>query len=190
MADTRDHFSRFVRVCWRRLHLVAQKYAGSGEDADDLVQETLRRAWENFKPDEGHHYRPGWLFVILRHVAIDMARSERVRIRLFPVDHNELTELFEGELSEPFAPLPSLTEGQFREFLDDNVASALDALEPHHREVILLSVLGELNYREISDVLECPVGTVMSRMARARRALRERLGEYARASGWSVENPR
>ncbi|GJQ25984.1 MAG: hypothetical protein HBSAPP02_10160 [Phycisphaerae bacterium] len=72
-----------------------------------------------------------------------------------------------------------MDESQFREFLDDRVAAALDTLEPPYREVVVLSVAGGLNYREIGDVLECPIGTVMSRMARARRALREQLADYA-----------
>ena len=65
--------------------------------------------------------------------------------------------------------------------------AALDALEPSFREVVVLSVVGDLTYREVAQVLDCPMGTVMSRMARARRALRERLADYARAKGWAVE---
>ena len=64
-----------------------------------------------------------------------------------------------------------MSEEQFREFLDDKIAAALDALDPPFREVIILSVAGDLTYKEVAAVLDCPVGTVMSRMARARRTL-------------------
>ncbi len=190
MTEAERIFARLIRLYWQHLHLVAGRYANTREDGEDLVQEALLRAWKSFKPNEEHKYRGGWLFVILRSVAIDWARSKRTRIRLVPLDEHELTELFESDLSESLTPLPSLTEERFREFIDDRIASALDELEPIHREVIMLSVIGDLNYREIADVLNCPVGTVMSRMARARRALRGRLAEFARASGWKVENSR
>jgi RNA polymerase sigma-70 factor (ECF subfamily) len=77
-----------------------------------------------------------------------------------------------------------MSEAHFYEFLDDRLVAALEELDPPNREVVVLSVAGGLNYREIGEVLDCPMGTVMSRMARARRALRERLAEFA-----VVQNP-
>jgi RNA polymerase sigma-70 factor (ECF subfamily) len=101
------------------------------------------------------------------------------RVRIVPHDQAELTELAAVDLSEPLLPLPSMDEASFYEFLDDRIVAALELLEPQYREVIVLSVAGGLNYREIGEVLDCPIGTVMSRMARARRALREQLADYA-----------
>lgn len=179
---------RLVRPCRRRLHLVARHYVHSAENARELVQETLLRAWAAYNPGEDRSYREGWLFVIQRRVAAEWARHAHRRVTLEPVEHDELTELVGTELSEPFEALPSSTEDQFREFLDERVATAFDALEAPFREVVLLSVAADLNYREIAEVLDCPVGTVMSRMARARRALRERLAGFARTKGWKVES--
>ena len=119
-------------------------------------------------------------------VACEWARTATRRITLVPVDHEELTEMAPSDLTEALAPLPSTTESQFREFLDDEVAAALDSLEPNYREVVVLTVVGELSYREIAETLDCPVGTVMSRMARARRALRDRLSGVAKAKGWRM----
>ncbi|MCH8241923.1 MAG: sigma-70 family RNA polymerase sigma factor, partial [Planctomycetes bacterium] len=85
---------------------------------------------------------------------------------------------------EPFSPLPSFDECRFREFLDDRLVEALDRLEPAFREIVMLSAAGDLSYREIAQVLDCPVGTVMSRMARARRSLREALSSFATQAGW------
>ena len=102
-----------------------------------------------------------------------------------PQSDTELTEALPTDLTEPFAPAPNLLdEERFREFLDDHLAAALDGLEPIFREVIVMSVAGGLNYREIGEVLDCPVGTVMSRMARARRSLREGLSSFATQAGW------
>lgn len=186
MSETEAAFLRLVRPCWRRLHLVARHYAGSAEAAGDLVQETLLRAWGAYSPAEDRSYREGWLFVIQRRVAAEWARQAGRRVRLQTVEHDELTELIGIELSEPFEALPSSSEDKFRGFLDRNVAEAFDSLEPGFREVVLLSVAADLSYREIAEVLECPLGTVMSRMARARRALRERLAGFAKAKGWKV----
>ena len=175
MSEAETAFLRLVRPCWRRLHLVARQYARSAEDARDLVQETLLRAWAAYSPAEDRSYREGWLFVIQRRVAAEWARQAHRRVTLEPIAHDELTELVGTDLSEPLEALPSPSEEQFREFLDQNVTTAFDALEPVYREVVVLSVVADLDYREIAEVLGCPVGTVMSRMARARRALRQRL---------------
>jgi len=186
MSEAEAAFLRLVRPCWRRLHLVAGHYARGAENARDLVQETLLRAWAAYKPGEDRSYREGWLFVIQRRVAAEWARHRQRRVRFEPVEQDELTELVRAELTEPFEALPSSTEDQFREFLDQNVAAAFDSLEPPHREVLLMSVVAGLSYREIAEVFECPLGTVMSRMARARRKLRERLAGVAQAKGWKV----
>lgn len=186
MSEVETAFLRLVRPCWRRLHVVARHYVGSAEDARDLVQETLLRAWTAYNPSEDRSYREGWFFVIQRRVVADWARRTTRRVTLAPVGHEALTELVGTELSDPLEALPSLTENQFREFLDQRVAAAFDSLDPAYREVVLLSVAADLNYREIAEVLGCPLGTVMSRMARARRALRERLASVAKAKGWKV----
>ncbi len=190
MSETEEAFSRFALPYWRRLNLVARRYAKSQEDAQDLVQETLMRAWANYSPSDERTYRAGWLFVILRRIAAEWARTAGRRIKLVPVDHDELTELLPRELSDPFARMPSVTEDAFCELLDDKIVAALDSLETVYREVILLSVAGDLTYREVAQVLDCPVGTVMSRMARARCTLRERLSEFAQVQGWIQEIPR
>lgn len=186
MSEVETAFLRLVRPCWRRLHLVARHYAASAEDARDLVQETLLRAWAAYNPGDDRSYREGWFFVIQRRVAVEWARRDGRCVALTVVAYEELTELVGTELSEPLQPLPSSTEEQFREFLDEGLAAAFDSLEPSFREVVLLSVAADLSYREIAEVLACPVGTVMSRMARARRAMRERLAGVAKAKGWKV----
>lgn len=182
MSEVEAAFLRLVRPCWRRLHLVARQYARSAEDARDLVQETLLRAWAGYNPGEDRSYREGWLFVIQRRVAVEWARRADRRVTLEPIEHDELTELVGTDLSAPLEPMQSLSEASFREFLDQRVVVAFDSLEPVYREVVLLSVVAGLDYREIAEVLACPLGTVMSRMARARRALRERLADPLKAA--------
>jgi len=183
MSEIEASFLRLIRPCWRRLHLVARQYAATAEDARDLVQETVLRAWAAYSPSEERTYREGWLFVIQRRVAAEWARTASRRVRLIPVENDELTELVGTELSETFDSLPSRTEAQFRDLLDQNVVKALDSLESSYREVVMLSVVADLSYRDIAEVLDCPLGTVMSRMSRARRDLREKLANALNANG-------
>ena len=187
MEQTATEFLSHVRPHWGGLHRVAGRYAGGEVDARDLVQETLLRAWRSYNPGEERSYNRAWLFVIMRSVVVDWQRTARRRINLVVGTDTELTDLAPADLTEPFSPLPSFDEDRFREFLDDHVVRALDRLEPAFREVVVLSVAGDLSYREIAEVLDCPVGTVMSRMARARRTLREALSSFATQTGWIRE---
>ncbi len=187
MARGSQEFLRHVQPQWQRLHQVARRYVASGEDARDLVQETLLKAWRGFSPGQERTYSRAWLFVIMRNAVVDWQRTARRRINLVPSPDSELTELAPADLTEPLCPLPSMDEERFLDFLDDRIVAALDALEPSFREVVILSVAGNLSYREIAEVFDCPVGTVMSRMARARRALRENLAAFAHQTGWIKE---
>lgn len=182
-----QEFARFVQPHWQRLHLVARRYGAREHDAQDLVQETLLRAWRNFALTHERSYGRAWLFVIMRNVACEWRRTAQRRIRLAPDIGSDLTEVVADDASAPLSPLPAMGEHEFREFLDDRVAAALDDLDASFREVVVLSVAGGLNYREIAEVLDCPLGTVMSRMGRARRTLRERLAGYARTQGFAAE---
>lgn len=182
MDEAASEFLRQVRPLWGRLQAVAGKYCARGEDSADLVQETLLRAWRAYSPIEGPAHPRAWLFAIMRNIVIDWHRAASRQVTIAPTDYEELTELAGAEPGEPFASLSSMNEEQFREFLDASVVRALGALEAPFREVVILSVAADLNYREIAEVLDCPVGTVMSRMARARRALRERLGDFSKSN--------
>lgn len=170
------------------MYSVARRFTGDEEAARDLVQETLLRAWRSFAPDDTRTYNRSWVFVIMRSAVLDWQRKVDRRIKMIAAPGGELTELAPMDLTEPFAPLPNMTEERFREFLDDTVVAALDALDPPFREVIVLSVAGGLGYRDIADVMDCPAGTVMSRLSRARRALREDLASYARQTGFLKES--
>ncbi len=180
-------FVGYVRPQWARLHTVARQYVANENEAPDLVQETLLRAWRHFSSAEQTTFPAAWLFVIMRNVALDWQASARRRLKLTLLPVSQLTEVAGFEEDGTFAPLPALSEEAFREFLDERIAAAVDALDAPYREVLILSVAGDLRYREIAEVLDCPIGTVMSRMARARRALRERLADYAKPSRTSKE---
>lgn len=176
MPNANTQFETYIQPHWRRLLVVARQYAKRPEDAHDLVQETLLRAWRAFNPKE--IYLRQWLFSILRNTALEWRRNASRRVRLTLLPNAELTELMPSDIRAPLTPIRPMSEVDFRQFLDDRILGALDALEEPFREVLILSVAGNLTYREISEILDCPLGTVMSRMARARRFLRDRLATF------------
>jgi RNA polymerase sigma-70 factor (ECF subfamily) len=190
MSGRKSLFLSLLEPNMRWLKATARQYMAGERDAEDLVQETALRAWRAFSPSDGRTFTRSWLLVIMRNLAIEWQRLARRRVRFVLVTEQELTEARADSVNEPFAALPSMEESPFREFLDERVAGALDELEPPYREVIILSVVGGLNYREIATAMGCPLGTVMSRMSRARRALRERLADYARSRGEVRESTR
>jgi RNA polymerase sigma-70 factor (ECF subfamily) len=127
--------------------------------ADDIVQDAFLKAWRSFGA-----YRDGsakaWLFAIVRSSFLTLARSRR---------QSEVAADEEIETAVDDAPTP---EGLLlREAADAAVRAAVEALPEPFREAIVLRELQDLSYREISDVTGAPIGTVMSRLARARRML-------------------
>ena len=189
MDEAASEFLRQVRPLWGRLQAVARKYCAQREDAGDLVQETLLRAWRAFSPVEGPTHPRAWLFAIMRNIVIDWHRAASRQVTIAPTDYEELTELAGAEPGEPLAPLSSMNEEQFREFLDATIARALDALEAPAREIVILSVAADLSYREIAEVLDCPLGTVKATLHAALGKLRRTLlsdRERERRKEWSV----
>ncbi len=179
MESQTDIFMQYIRPHWKVLHIVARKYTVSEADVSDLVQETLLKAWKSFSSTEEREYCRAWLFVIMRNIALDWQKRNKHRIKLYLVAHSELTEIAASDLNEPLCQMPMMDEERFLQFVDDHIIAALDAIDPAFREVIILSAAGGLKYIEIAQVLDCPMGTVMSRMARARKKLRERLADFA-----------
>lgn len=159
---------------------------GDEDAADDLAQETFMkayRAWHTF--ERGTNAR-SWLFTICRNTYLK--GTERMSSqREIPASS------FEGSPEEKVS-VPAFgragydpEETFFRQDLDAGVVEAIDALPGDFREVLVLSDLGDLRYDEIAEVLDLPLGTVKSRLFRARRILQERLLEFAREAGY-IEN--
>jgi RNA polymerase sigma-70 factor (ECF subfamily) len=146
--------------------------------AEDLVQETYLRAYRAFD-----RYTPGtncraWLFRILLNAGLNARR--RAARRPAPVGFEGVEPVLAA--AEPGAEPLGADLAAFAGLVDDEVRAALEALPAPFREVLLLSVEG-LPYKEIAAALGIPVGTVMSRLFRARRLLRSALGDYARQRG-------
>ena len=143
-----------------RLRRYARALVGDRYVADDLVQDTLERAWNKF-----HLWRPGsdlraWLFTIMHNVFVNQARRRRYEI--------------EQSMDELPAVAVRATQGEQLELRD--VDRALRNLPTEQREVVLLVAVEQLTYEEVGHALSIPIGTVMSRLSRARERMRQSLG--------------
>jgi RNA polymerase sigma-70 factor (ECF subfamily) len=143
-----------------RLRRYARALVGDRYLADDLVQDTLERAWNKF-----YLWRPGsdlraWLFTIMHNVFVNEARRRRYEVE---------------QLMEEVPPVPvRATQSEQLELRD--VDRALRALPVEQREVVLLVAVEQFSYEEASGALDIPIGTVMSRLSRARERMRQLLG--------------
>lgn len=151
---------------------------GSDEaEADDLVQETFTRALRAFPGFELREYgaRP-WLLRILRNVFYTRkGRQRREPTLLEDVDFDHFAnELLDADVD------PAAADSIDWEQFDEELKAAVAQLQPEYRAVLLLWSIEGLSYKEIADVCECALGTVMSRLYRARQLLGRKLRDYAR----------
>lgn len=154
------------------LFRLAYHLTGNQADAEDLVQDAFARAFAADELDDGSNVR-AWLFRILRNLHIDRHRRSRGRTQS-SFDETDLANAPPPELLRDDQELDRL-----RSIVVEDIEAALQTLSPDARMVVLLDLEG-LSESEVASVLACPVGTVKSRLLRARQALRQRLKDYAR----------
>ena len=166
------------------LYGTALRLTRNPRDAEDLVQDTLLRAyrfWHTF--EQGTHCK-GWLFKILSNTFINRYHKGRRDRELATAVADAEGSLTADILSREVAEASRDPEGALASrLLSDDVVRALEALPADYRLAVLLCDVEEFSYKEIADIMDCPVGTVMSRLFRARRMLQRLLHEYAVEQG-------
>ncbi len=166
------------------LYNTAYRMTRNPEDAEDLVQETYLKAYRYYdKFEEGTNFK-AWLFKIMKNTFINNYRKRQQAPVLS--DFADIEESFETQVSEDTSrqQLKNPEEELLENVLDQDVQRALDQLPPDYRMVVLLADLEGFSYKEIADILEVPVGTVMSRLYRGRRLLEAAMLEFAREHGY------
>jgi RNA polymerase sigma-70 factor (ECF subfamily) len=167
------------------LHNYAYKMTFSKLDADDLLQETFLRAFRFFHKFEKGTNCKAWLFRIMKNLFINKYRKNQKEPG--KVDYGEIENFFDSIRSEKIDS-SDLQQKVFSNLLDDDVTKALNSLQDDFKTVVILCDLEGLSYEEIADFVQCPIGTVRSRLHRGRKMLQEKLYDYAKQRGYDVEN--
>ena len=171
-----------------QLFSTALRMTRNRSDAEDLVQETYIKGWRSFHTfQEGTNLR-AWLFRIMTNTYINKYNAQKRKGTEVELDDVEELFLYKRLGSIDQSQLSSSAEDQMLDlFTDDEVKNALESLPEDFRIPVLLSDVDGFSYKEIAEMLEIPIGTVMSRLHRGRKAMQKMLYEYARDRGLIVE---
>ncbi len=178
-------FQREAMVHIDSLYNFALRMTGDPEDANDLVQETYMKAYRFFDSFEKGTNCKAWLFRILKNSYINKYRKESKEPD--KVDYDEIKEFYHS-VKHSSLDSNDMQEKMFAELLDDEVAQALESLPEDFKEVVQLCDIEGFTYEEIANMVDCPIGTVRSRLHRGRKILREKLMEYARQHGYKLNH--
>ncbi len=167
-----------------QLHSAALRMTRNSSDADDLVQETYLRGFKSFHTYEQGTNLRAWLFRILTNAYINNYRAKQNRPAETDLGETEDLFLYRRLGSLEFAAASLSAEDQFLDlFSDTEVKTAVENLPDSFRLPLVLADMEGFAYKEIAEMLEIPIGTVMSRLHRGRKATERALYEYAEARG-------
>jgi RNA polymerase sigma-70 factor (ECF subfamily) len=177
-----SEFEEIALVHLDALYRGALRLTRNRATAEDLVQDALVRAFRSFD-----RFSPGtncraWLFKIMRNVFLNRLRAERE----MPYDDEALAEMG-ARGADGYHAVVTPEEEFLQTLVHGDVDRALRNLPERFREVVVLADIEGFTYREIAEALECPIGTVMSRLSRGRRLLRSGLEGFARERGYTRE---
>ena len=163
------------------LYSFAVRLTKDREDAADLVQETMLKAFRFFDSFEQGTNCKAWLFRIMKNAYIN--RYRKVSKAPDTVEYDVVGEFYES-IKDESVETSTLEEEMFTQALDDEVARALESLPDDFRTVIILCDIEGFTYEEIAEFIDCPIGTVRSRLHRARKILATSLASYAHQRGF------
>ena len=183
MADRADFPEQAMQFA-PQLYSAAMRLTRNSSDAEDLVQDTYLRAWRSFATFEDGTNLRAWLYRILTNSFINKYRAKQRRPDEAGMDNIEDLFLYR-RLNTLDAALASRSaeDTMFELFTDDEVKHALEDLPENFRIPVLLADVEGFAYKEIAEMLDIPVGTVMSRLHRGRKAMHKLLYEFASERG-------
>lgn len=181
---SRDDFNELALPQLPALYGAALRMTRSPADAEDLVQETMLKAYRSFDSfREGTNVR-AWMYRILTNTFINNYRAKKRRpteTELEEVEQLYLYRRLSGDIES--GTEPSAEQKLFETLTDEEVKDALESLPEPFRIAVLLADVEGFSYAEIAEIMDVPVGTVMSRLHRGRRALQKALYEFGKARG-------
>jgi RNA polymerase sigma-70 factor, ECF subfamily len=178
-AEARDRarFEDEALALADQVYRVARRLVGSGEEAEDLVQETYARAfrsWRSFTP--GTNMR-AWLLRILTNLNVDRGRRIQRSPQTQPLEEGDY--YLANKLASAAGEEALEQEQVVERMSQDSIVHALSEIPPQFRDVVVLVDIGDFTYADAAQILDVPIGTVMSRLHRGRRALKQKLAEDA-----------
>lgn len=171
----RHRFEMHVQHTRQRAYNLAYRLLGNASDAEDVTQDAYVRAWQHFDRFDFNRAFESWLFRIVTNRAIDLLRR-RKRFPMYSLDALAPEEA-DGQRAAPYFAAPDSNPEQIvlAPIQEEPVARAFAALSLPYQQALLFATLEELSYKEIALRLDCPVGTIRSRVHRARGRLRSGL---------------
>ena len=179
-------FERDAMPYLDQLYGAAMRLTRNPQDAEDLVQETFAKAFGAF-----HQYKPGtnlkaWLYRILNNTFISNYRKAQRRPK--EADSPDIEDWQEYKAASHHSTgMPSAEMEALENLPDSEIRDALESLPDDRRTAVYLADVEGFSYQEIADIMETPIGTVMSRLHRGRAQLRDILADYARDLGYKVK---
>jgi len=164
------------------LYNFALRMTGDGDDANDLVQDTFLKAFRFFDKFEKGTNCKAWLFRIMKNTFINSYRKKKTK-EPDKVDYEDVEKFYET-VKPSSTDSAHLEKEIYDNLLDDEITSAIASLPDDFKTVIILSDIEGFTYDEIADFVDCPVGTVRSRLHRARKMLFAKLYKYANEKGY------
>ncbi|MBM4178717.1 MAG: sigma-70 family RNA polymerase sigma factor [Ignavibacteria bacterium] len=183
MDDLRKEFEQEALPHMSALFSFAVRLTRDRDDAADLVQETYLKAFRFFDKFERGTNCKAWLFRILKNSYIN--RFRKTSKAPDTVEYDAIEEFYET-IRDSSVETSVVEEQVIDNALDDEVAKAIESLPEEFRTVIILCDIESFTYEEIAEFIDCPIGTVRSRLHRARKLLAGSLAEYARKRGFEI----
>ncbi len=185
--DLRSDFERLFEENLNGLYSLALRMTRNALDAEDLVQETAMKAFRYFhRFDAGTNFK-AWVYRILTNNFINNYRRDKKAP--FRSDLDAVSFKLEDKDADFWEQLDDRDNNYgYEDLFDDEINAAFDRLPEEYKIVVLLSDVEGLSYKEIAEIIDHPIGTVMSRLHRGRKLLQKSLNKYAREKGYPSSN--
>jgi RNA polymerase sigma-70 factor (ECF subfamily) len=175
ISNPQNEFEVLFQRSQRRAYNLAFRLTGNSADAEDVTQDAYVRAWHNFDSYDANRSFEGWLFRIITNRVIDMRRRQK-RVPMYsldsPIHGDDDGQPLAHEFAAPNSDPEQIVVGPV---MEERLQVALASLPLDYRKAILLCDVEQRSYQEIADQMRCAIGTVRSRIHRARVMLRKRL---------------
>jgi RNA polymerase sigma-70 factor (ECF subfamily) len=178
----RREFEKIAYEHMNSLYSTALRMTRNELDAEDLVQDVYVRAWRFFHKFKRETNFKAWIFKILTNTFINQYRKktgEPFHVEIDKVGHQFSNDPQDVHISF----IEQFDSGAYKNLFGDEILEALDAMSDEFKLVVLLADIQSFSYKEIAQIMDCPVGTVMSRLSRGRRQLQIMLSDYAKKKG-------